>query len=464
MKTLCCFVFIVSVLFIAVHHTFAQDLTFTTNTLNAGGLPVHVVAADVNGDGKLDLICANQSGYSLTIFTNDGHGNFGSNATIDLSPFFSPNWVAAAEINGDGQLDLICSADTSSEGGYLLTITNNGSGSFVIARAYRVQIGNFSFTPSVAAADVNGDSKLDFISANKTGHSLTVMTNNGSGGFNTDVMLYAKGPFCVVAADINGDGKVDLISAQAVAGALIVWTNDGCGLFGSNATLNANSNPYCVVAADINNDGRPDLISANNTGYSNYVGTLTVLTNNGSGLFGSNAMLSVSSSRYHFLGPYCVVAADINGDGKLDLINANTDDNTLTVLTNNGNGAFGSNTILNVGSGPYCVVAADINGDGRPDLISANINDNTLTVLINTSTFPPPTFTPTLNITRQGNDIQVAWPSDSPGWSLQQTPDLTKMNWLPSGYEGWPVADDGTNKSLTLPLPTGGLFFRLLHP
>ena len=210
--------------------------------------------------------------------------------------------------------------------------------------------------------------------------------------------------------------------------------------------------PYSVVAADVNGDGKLDLICANWGD-----NTLTVLTNNGNGGFGSNATLSVGFE------PECVVAADINGDGKLDLISANGN-NTLTVLTNNGSGVFGSNATLNVGSGPRCVVAADVNGDGKLDLICANSGDNTLTVLMNTSFFPPPTFTPTLTITHRGNGMQIMWPSVSPGWSLQQNPDLTKINWLPGGYGGYPIADDGTNKSLTLPLPTGNLFFRLLHP
>ena len=94
-------------------------------------------------------------------------------------------------------------------------------------------------------------------------------------------------------------------------------------------------------------------------------------------------------------GPDCVAAADVNGDGRLDLISANYGfrwanpgepggwNNTLTVLTNNGSGGFGSNATLTVGFGPSAVVAADVNGDGKPDLISANETDNTLTVLTN---------------------------------------------------------------------------------
>src|SRR5208283_606527 len=82
-------------------------------------------------------------------------------------------------------------------------------------------------------------------------------------------------------------------------------------------------------------------------------------------------------------GPTCVAAVDINGNGKVALVSANVNDGTLTVLTNNGSGGFGSNATINVGSGPnsypLSVAAADVNGDGRPELISANLGDGTLT-------------------------------------------------------------------------------------
>jgi hypothetical protein len=449
-KTRICFLYVVLGLFVSFQYSFAQSLTFSTNTYSVGQYPYSVVAADVNGDGKLDLISANKYDNTLTVLTNNGSGSFGSNATLNVG--HSPQCVVAADVNGDGTLDLISANASSST---LTVLTNNGSGVF----GSNATLNAGSWPVFVVAADVNGDSKPDLISANSglaaPGHTLTVLTNNGSGGFGYNATLnVGVAPICVVAADVNGDGNLDLISAHMYQnfGILTVQTNNGNGGFGSNATLNVGSYSIFVAAADVNGDGKLDLISANLS-----ASTLTVLTNNGRGSFGSNATLNVDGH------PECVVAADINGDGKLDLISAN-DGNTLTVLTNKGGGSFGSIATLYVGSYPDSVVAADVNNDGKLDLISANYTDNTLTVLVNTSIFPPPTFTPTLTIASRGNGMRVAWPSASPGWSLQQNPDLTKPNWLPSGYGGYGIGDDGTNKSLTLSLPMGNTFFRLLHP
>src|SRR5438046_3203895 len=108
---------------------------------------------------------------------------------------------------------------------------------------------------------------------------------------------------------------------------------------------------------------------------------LSVLTNNGSGGF-----VLASSPRTGF-NPISVVAADVNGDGKVDLISANYISGTLSVLTNNGSGAFLLASSPRTGFGPNSVVAADVNGDGWVDLISANDTANTLSVLLNEAQF-----------------------------------------------------------------------------
>ncbi len=231
---------------------------------------------------------------------------------------------------------------------------------------------------SVTAADVNGDGKVDLISANANDNTLSVLTNNG-GGFvlASSPSVVGGTPQSVTAADVNGDGKVDLIGASYFSGTLSVLTNNGSGGFLLASLPGTGPLPYSVTAADVNGDGKVDLIIANNT----FSGTLSVLTNNGSGGFGLAALPGVGSR------PRSVAAADVNGDGKVDLISANSGNATLSVLTNNGSGGFGLASSPNVGGLPYSVVAADVNGDGKVDLISANAGGSTLSVLLNTPTF-----------------------------------------------------------------------------
>jgi hypothetical protein len=430
-------------LFIAVNPAFAQGVTFMTRTLPAGRGPTSVAVADINGDGKVDLICANDLTNTLTVLTNNGSGSFGSNATLAVeNNTMYAVYVVAADVNNDGNMDLISANWNPSGKGTLTVLTNNGDGVFGSNATLNVDTEPIC----VAAADINGDGNPDLISLSLNAGTLTVLTNNGSGGFglNATIPLVSTVNYWVVAADVNDDSKPDLIIANTGGSGsghtLTILTNNGSGVFRFNATLTTGYGPGSVAAADVNGDGKLDLISANCI-----ANTLTVLTNNGSGVFGSNATLNVGN------GPHSVVAADIDGDGKLDLISANENASTLTVLTNNGSGGFGPNTTLNVGIYPFCVVAADVNGDGKPDLVSANMVANTLTVFINI---------PMLAINRSGDNALVSWPSFWTGWTLQQNLDLTTTNW--AGCTG--IADDGTNRSLTIPSPTGNRFFRLSYP
>ena len=191
-----------------------------------------------------------------------------------------------------------------------------------------------------------------------------------------------NGPESVAAADVNGDGKIGLISANVGGSSLTVLTNNGGGGFGLAGTYPVGNAPHSVAAADVNGDGKIDLISANAGGNS-----LTVLTNNGSGGFRLAGTYSVGT---YSVGnnPCSVAAADVNGDGKIDLISANAGGNSLTVLTNDGGGGFALADTYSVGPYPFSVAAADVNGDGKIDLISANLSGNSLTVLTNATSFP----------------------------------------------------------------------------
>jgi hypothetical protein len=175
----------------------------------------------------------------------------------------------------------------------------------------------------------------------------------------------------------NGAGvtNVNLFTAYS-AGALTLGTNYTYpGNFTLASSPVAGSAPNSFAMIDVNGDGKLDLIVANYTSK-----TLTVLTNNGSGAFVSNAVYSTS------VGPVFIAAADVNGDGKPDLIYSSSDNDTLTVLTNNGSGVFVSNAVYTVPGQPYNFAAADVNGDGKVDLIVADYNGYDVTVLTNNGT------------------------------------------------------------------------------
>jgi uncharacterized delta-60 repeat protein len=399
--------------------------------------PESLIAMDVNGDGKLDLISANYNAATLTVSTNSGNGNFVFSSRA--SGAGHPASITAADVNGDGSQDLIC-PNYAGVGSSVLVFTNNGSGGFVRAGIYAVGLDPHS----VAAADVNGDGTVDVISANSGDNTLSVLTNDGGGFVLAGTYAVGIQPYVVIAVDVNGDGYVDLVSANMGTNTLSILTNNGSGGFALASSPVVGNEPRSVTATDVNGDGKVDLISADTGGLSG--NTLTVLTNNGSGIFGPNATLTVGAA------PYWVTAADVNGDGKVDLISANFSDFTLTVLTNNGNGSFGSNATYAVSAHPYSVIAADVNGDGQADLISANFTGSTLSVLTNA---------PTGLTTNIGNIAVISWRSPYTGFVLQQKSNLATTNWTTSSLL---INDNGTTKSASNAPPVGNLFFRLTHP
>ena len=410
--------------------TFAPAITYTV-----GSSPTSVAAADVNGDGKVDLICANYTGFTLTILTNNGGGYFVSNTTYSVGRY--PRSVVAADINGDGKVDLISANWLDST---LSVLTNDASGRFRLSTT--LNVGN---NPnSVTAADVKGDGKMDLISANYGADTLSVLTNNGSGSF----VLVAtpsvgRVPVAVTAADINGDGKVDLISANFGAYSngiyiggktLSVLTNNGFGGFALASALNVGNNPNSVLAADVNGDGWVDLICPNI-----YDFTLSVLTNNGQGAFVLATTINVGSYTYS------VAAVDVNGDGKMDLISANANNSTLSVLTNAGSDGFVLAASLHEGDGPQFVVSADVNGDGGMDLICANPNANSLSVLVNTSGPHAATATAVLM-----NGFMVAATITDPGNGYTNTPTVSIAGGGGSGAQALATVSNGIVTVITI--------------
>jgi len=290
---------------------------------------------------------------------------------IPYSTGSPPAGVAAADLNGDGILDLIITNYIFSDSNTFSVLLGNPDGSFQAPLTYSTGSGSVG----VAVGDFNGDGNLDVAIANSGSGAVGVLLGNGQGGFSPEVDYpTGVGPVGVVVADFNGDGRADLAVTNYIGGkgtTVSVLLGNGDGTFQPAQTYISGRGPYGIVAADFNGDGLPDLAVVNNLD-----GTVSIFLNSGNGTFQLNNTYSVGS------GPLEIVAADFKGVGIQDLAVTNSGSGTVSVLIGNGDGTFQQHVDYPSGSAPYGIVVADFNGDHIPDLAAVNETGNNLTVLI----------------------------------------------------------------------------------
>jgi hypothetical protein len=291
----------------------------------------------VNGDGRLDIVAANDFGESVSVFLNKGNGTF---ARTDYHPGIGlTTTVALGDLNGDGHQDIVLGDYSNSK---VVVLLNNGDGTFISKTPFSVPGSN---TDTVALGDLNNDGKLDLAVTYHNSEVVSVLMGNGDGTFG-QATNYTRGSapqgFGLALGDVNGDGHLDIVVAN---------TQD--------------SNP-------------------NNS-------SLSVLLNNGDGTFAPHTDYAVGNR------PRVVALGDLNGDGHLDIISANEAIGDVSVLLGHGDGTFGPNTDYGVGGGavgdnPVGVALGDLNGDGKLDAVTANGGANTVSVLLNTSSTTLPSL------------------------------------------------------------------------
>jgi hypothetical protein len=308
------------------------DGTFGAATnYTVGAVPFSVTAKDFNGDSKLDLAVVNAGSNDVSILLGTGTGSFGTATNFAVGT--NPVSVAAADFNGDTQLDLAVVNAGSNDVSILL---GTGTGSFGAATNFAVGI----VPASVTAADFNGDGKLDLAVANAGDltaqppipGSLSILSGNGDGTFGaaTNFTVGTK-PISVAAADFNGDGKLDLAvvtagdltASPAVPGSLSILLGHGDGTFGTATNYAVGTGPATVALGDLNYDGKLDLAVAN-SGNNN----ISVFLGKGDGTFVAAPSFDVGT------GPVSITVADINGDGRLDLAVANALGRSVSILLN----------------------------------------------------------------------------------------------------------------------------------
>jgi hypothetical protein len=242
------------------------DGTFQPATLIKTGLhPMCVAVADVNLDGKLDLIVANHSAGTLSIYLGNGDGTFQSPMTFSLGPvssaadFLLPRWIAVADFNNDGIPDVAVSNANSAVQfpSTVSVLLGNGNGTFQQAVFWDVGAQPLG----IAAADVNDDGNMDIITADNTSGTASVLLGNGDGTFKPRV-AYPVGskPQGVVVGDFYGDGILDLVVSNEYSDNVTLLLGNGDGTFQKGINYAAGNFPENLTAGDIRGIGKLDLV------------------------------------------------------------------------------------------------------------------------------------------------------------------------------------------------------------
>src|SRR5882672_7841011 len=296
----------------------AQEVRFARTDYPVGVAPASVIAADFNGDGKLDLAAANSSSNTVSILLGKGDGSFGPKTDFVTSA--GPSAVTADDFNGDGKLDLAVAGKSANMVSILL---GKGDGTFGAPTDFGVGNGPVS----VATADFNGDGKPDLAVANRDSNTASILQGKGDGTFGpkTDFVT-ALDPKSLTTAVFNLNHKLDVATANFSANSASVLLGKGDGTFDPKIDLGTDTGPIAVTAADFTGDGKLDLLTGNIGYYFGYYPTVSLFRGNGNGTFGPRADFSTGST------PASVATGDFNGDGNLDVATANNFENTVSVL------------------------------------------------------------------------------------------------------------------------------------
>lgn len=385
-----------------------------------GTAPVWPIAVgDFNGDGKQDMAVVNRGSGNVSILLGNGDGTFQNAFNVDTgSAPAPPAFVAVGDFNGDHKLDLaVGNGSVNTVSNTVSILLGNGDGTFQLPIQYNTGIS----ADYVAVADFNNDKKSDLLISNIPigplyQSDISILLGDGDGRFQAPMVTsitsgHGTTPWLAIA-DFNEDGKLDLatgdanVSYSGTKGRVIILPGNGDGTFQSPVTSPVNFQPVYLTAGDFNGDGKADLVVVAEFFWINalhQLGTheaVVALLGNGDGTFRVSATeylpyhysLYPPPPRNPFANP--VAVADLNGDGKLDLVfpvvvpNPSIVGGSTTAiwaLRGNGDGSFQPAQAFNLATTPTWVAVGEFNRDALPDLVVGNNSANIISVLLNTT-------------------------------------------------------------------------------
>ncbi|WP_299122522.1 T9SS type A sorting domain-containing protein [uncultured Winogradskyella sp.] len=326
-----------------------------------------VYAVDIDGDGDIDVVSASEADDKIAWYENtDGLGTFGIQQIISSS-INRPRSVYASDIDGDGDVDVVCATEADDKVAWFENM--DGQGTFALEQVITTSIDSGW---SVYTSDIDGDGDMDVLSASVWDNKIAWYENvNGNGEFGLQQIITtdANNARSVYATDIDGDGDIDVLSASRGDNKIAWYENiDGIGTFGAQQIITTLAGTAeSVHAGDIDGDGDRDVISAS------VDGKIALYENiDGLGTFGDQQIISTYAN-----SASSVYTTDIDGDGDLDIL-FSTDGFIIGWFENtNGLGSFGSlRLILTSAVRARSVYSGDLDGDGDMDVLSASEVDD----------------------------------------------------------------------------------------
>ena len=330
--------------------------TFSKHTIDAGANNVtQTYAVDIDADGDMDVLAAYGGNNYIRLWKNNGDNPVTFTLEGSVSNAFSlPFSVYAADVDGDGRLDVLGAAQNVSD---IAWWKQNLDGTFTVQPLID---NNFNAARSVYAADVDGDGDMDVLGAALTADDIAWYENDGSENFTKRIINSTfDGAMEVEAVDIDGDGDIDVLGAANNANDIAWWENDGSENFTKHTIDNAFWGIYEVRAVDIDGDGDMDVLGA-----ARYDDEIAWYENDGSENFTKR---SIDASCDECLSVYAV---DIDLDGDIDVVGAASNDNKIAWYENDGSENFTKSTVDFTNA--QAVYAADIDGDGAMDVLGGS--------------------------------------------------------------------------------------------
>lgn len=366
----------------------AESRHFRPVTIPTGPNPRWIAVADVNHDRKPDIVVANAGSDSsdsgtITVLLGDGDGGFHLAPGSPVQAGHLPNDIAIADMDNDGNPDLVIANHQSP---YLRVLLGDGRGGFHLAPGSPIDVHSSPHPHGVAVADFNSDGKLDAATDSWGNNQIEVLYGDGTGRLRTPGTFLPTGhrPYeRLRTSDFNGDGHPDIVTTNLDDGTVSILLGDGRGGFRNapGSPFPAGAKPWEDAVGDVNSDGNPDLIILP---YQRDVrgpaeNGVTILLGDGRG--GFRAMPGSPLPLRDCRGANSVAAGEVNEAGSQTIVVACAESRTMRVYERGADGKFAA-TSMPIAGGWGSIAIARLTESRRASIITANADAGSITIYL----------------------------------------------------------------------------------